>query len=392
MNNFRRKLFGEIGTLTLSAYSSSVSNSGSTTFTVYWNNEVLINNSINVSSNVSWASPTWDSSTGLVSIQYTSNTTLSSRSATIIVTYKGQSLSYSLTQGAGTLSISPSSQSVVSDAGNTSFTVYVGGSKYTGSISISFNTSGLTYSNSSGSITVYYPENTGSSSKTMSISVSASGKSASATIYQENYIRTITSFPSDGTIGGYSYVTIGGLKWATRDYGASSPQSLSSYRYRWAETATTSYYNSWTNYKYGTYNSSDTVDYGMTKYNGTDGKEFLDSSDDVAATKMGNSWRMPTLDEARSLINNTTHERVKYKTGSTFDRSSYYYGHALISTSNSSKFIFFRDTNGSNNSPVEIWTSKRHATNLHYANYFTGGGGAFSRMRYEGMRIRGVHD
>ena len=43
-----------------------------------------------------------------------------------------------------------------------------------------------------------------------------------------------------------------------------------------------------------------------SSYGTVDNKRQLDLSDDVARVKWGGSWRMPTLDEARELLNNTT--------------------------------------------------------------------------------------
>jgi hypothetical protein len=39
----------------------------------------------------------------------------------------------------------------------------------------------------------------------------------------------------------------------------------------------------------------------MTKYNSTDGKTVLDSSDDAAQANWGGSWRMPTIEEFQAL-------------------------------------------------------------------------------------------
>ena len=62
---------------------------------------------------------------------------------------------------------------------------------------------------------------------------------------------------------------------------------------------------SWEDYKYGTYDRFDTENYGMTKYNKTDGKKVLDPEDDAAVVNWGNGWRMPTVDEYIELSNLT---------------------------------------------------------------------------------------
>ena len=52
----------------------------------------------------------------------------------------------------------------------------------------------------------------------------------------------------------------------------------------------------------------DTNDNGSTfnKYNNESGKTVLDLEDDAAYVHMGSDWRMPTRDEIRELMNNTT--------------------------------------------------------------------------------------
>lgn len=107
----------------------------------------------------------------------------------------------------------------------------------------------------------------------------------------------------------HEFVDLGlSVKWATCNVGASSPSAYGDY-YAWGETSTKSDY-SWSTYKYC--NSSSTT---MTKYcndseygnNGyTDSRTTLELSDDVARQKWGGSWRMPTYDEFRELIDNCT--------------------------------------------------------------------------------------
>ena len=109
-------------------------------------------------------------------------------------------------------------------------------------------------------------------------------------------------------VNGHEYVDLGlpsGLKWATCNIGASSPEEYGDY-YAWGETETKNEYN-WNTYKWC--NGSETT---MTKYctdsgYGTaDDKTTLESDDDVAHVKWGGSWRMPTYDEIMELRDNCT--------------------------------------------------------------------------------------
>ena len=98
----------------------------------------------------------------------------------------------------------------------------------------------------------------------------------------------------NGTINGHDYVDLGlpsGLKWATCNVGASSPEQPGDY-YAWAETTTKSDY-SLDNYKY--HNANGYINIG----NDISGTEY-----DVAKTKWGESWRLPTEEEFQELIDN----------------------------------------------------------------------------------------
>ena len=109
---------------------------------------------------------------------------------------------------------------------------------------------------------------------------------------------------------GHEYVDLGlpsGLKWATCNVGATTPEGYGNY-YAWGETTPKTTYK-WSTYKYcnGTYDS-------MTKYctdseyGIVDNKTTLELSDDAAHVNWGGSWRMPTKAEQDELrdINNCT--------------------------------------------------------------------------------------
>ena len=106
-------------------------------------------------------------------------------------------------------------------------------------------------------------------------------------------------------IDGHAYVDLGlpsGIKWATCNVGANSPEEYGGY-YAWGETEEKSNYD-WSTYKWC--NGSET---SMTKYcidsdYGTvDNKTVLEPEDDVAHVKWGGSWRMPTRAEQDELRN-----------------------------------------------------------------------------------------
>ena len=93
----------------------------------------------------------------------------------------------------------------------------------------------------------------------------------------------------NGALNGPDYVDLGlpsGLKWATCNVGASSPKEYGDY-YAWGETETKSEYTTAT---------SKTSDKSIGDISGN-------PTYDVARAKWGSSWRMPTLDEIKELMN-----------------------------------------------------------------------------------------
>lgn len=101
---------------------------------------------------------------------------------------------------------------------------------------------------------------------------------------------------SDGAEGQYEYVDLGlpsGIKWATMNIGATSPEKHGDF-YAWAEIETKSQYIA------GTY-----------MYNGVNIGDFSGKATyDVATAKWGGRWRMPTDAEMRELINNCDFEHT----------------------------------------------------------------------------------
>lgn len=88
-----------------------------------------------------------------------------------------------------------------------------------------------------------------------------------------------------------------GVKWSCCNVGASSPEQYGGY-YAWGETSEKSNYN-WSTYIHcnGSYDTCHNLgsDIGGTSY-------------DVAHVKWGGSWRMPSLEHIKALINNCSSE------------------------------------------------------------------------------------
>lgn len=109
--------------------------------------------------------------------------------------------------------------------------------------------------------------------------------------------RSFTTLPSSGIINGHEWVDLGlpsGLKWATCNVGASSPEEYGNY-YAWGETETKAEY---------------------TEENSlTDGKQMSDISGnaqyDVATANWGGSWRMPTREQMEELVDRCEWEWIQ---------------------------------------------------------------------------------
>ena len=132
----------------------------------------------------------------------------------------------------------------------------------------------------------------------------------SSSLAAVNYNRVILNTTTDNVTIDYSYVDLGlpsGLKWATRNIGATSESDYGDF-FMWGSiTPNTNEECTWESYKYC--NGSDTT---LTKYNtdssyGTvDNITTLEPEDDVATQIMGSEWRMPTKAEIQELIDSTT--------------------------------------------------------------------------------------
>ena len=95
-----------------------------------------------------------------------------------------------------------------------------------------------------------------------------------------------------GTLNGHDWIDLGlpsGIKWATCNVGASSPEDYGNY-YAWGETSTKSSYN---------YDNSTTYGKEMSDIGGN-------ASYDVARKQWGSTWRLPTEAECRELRVNCT--------------------------------------------------------------------------------------
>ncbi len=110
----------------------------------------------------------------------------------------------------------------------------------------------------------------------------------------------------DTPVETHEYVDLGlpsGLKWATCNVGANSPEEYGDY-FAWGEVEPKTTYN-WSTYKYCAGSITTMTKYcsksGYGKDGFTDSKTVLDPEDDAAIANWGGAWRMPTTEEQDEL-------------------------------------------------------------------------------------------
>ena len=192
-----------------------------------------------------------------------------------------------------------------------------------------------------------------------------------------------TSYGEQMTFTTLSYsVDLGlpsGLKWATSNVGAHTPEESGNY-YAWGETTTKSNYT-WNTYAWGRENN-------LTKYNATDGLTELEAADDAATANWGNGWRMPTEADMQELMYYCTQESTTQNGVE---------GHRFTGPNGNSIFLpaaGFRDgTSLSGGSVGYCWSSSLNTrySSITYANCMEIGFPNVSmKYRYYGVPVRAV--
>ena len=112
-----------------------------------------------------------------------------------------------------------------------------------------------------------------------------------------------------GEIAGHEFVDLGlpsGLKWATCNVGASSPEDYGDY-FAWGETNTKAEYD-WDTYLHCNDDGNGWCDNGEATIN----SDISGNAQyDAATANWGGSWRMPTIDEMQELINHCEWEWIQ---------------------------------------------------------------------------------
>lgn len=118
-----------------------------------------------------------------------------------------------------------------------------------------------------------------------------------------DYIEVTDKVGGDtGEINGHEYVDLGlpsGLKWATCNVGAATPAEYGNY-YAWGETSSKDSYSQQNSLTFGK-SADDLKSEGVLNEDG-----ILTPSHDAASARWGASWRMPSSDECKELVDQCT--------------------------------------------------------------------------------------
>ena len=195
-----------------------------------------------------------------------------------------------------------------------------------------------------------------------------------------------------GIENGHGYVDLGlpsGLKWATMNVGAESPEDYGDY-FAWGETTTKSTYD-WDTYKWceGDYDTQ--TKYCTDSYYGTvDNKTILDLSDDAANVNWGGDWRMPTKAEQDELRSECTWTRGTLNGVQGYKVTSKSNGNSIFLPAagcHSSLGLYAAGSVG------YYWSSSLYTSSSYYAsnfNFNSGNVGSGGNSRYYGQSVRPV--
>ncbi len=207
--------------------------------------------------------------------------------------------------------------------------------------------------------------------------VRAYATNSEGTSYGEVKSFTTEDKPSTGEINGHEYVDLGlpsGLKWATCNVGASSPEMPGGY-YAWGELETKDYYGSENCLTYGV---------EMDDISG-------DPAYDVAAANWKSTWRMPKPIEISELFSNCSEESVEINGRKCTKLTSYINGNSIILPCTG--WI-----NGTNNAYYNnygrYWSStpSYYASNSHAISFTDNSSYQNQDARYWGLSIRPVSE
>ena len=179
------------------------------------------------------------------------------------------------------------------------------------------------------------------------------------------------------------------VKWATMNVGANAPEEYGDY-FALGETEPKDNY-SWETYKWCNGSSSTMTKYCTSSSYGTvDNKTVLDLEDDAARANWGGTWRMPTYDEYKELVDKCTTTwtslngvqgcKVTGPSGnSIFLPAAGYRDDSSLSGAGSNGNYWSSSLNTGN--PLYVWYLDFYSSGFYVYNYY---------YRYYGQSVRAV--
>ena len=201
-------------------------------------------------------------------------------------------------------------------------------------------------------------------------------------------------FDNTNTVGSlpkHDYVDLGlpsGTLWATENIKDANGNEL---YFAWGETC--GYIAK--HVKEGKFNWDDETNYGIKKYNRTDGLTILEPQDDASTINWGKEWKTPTKEQFEEVMAYTKYEWVEIDGVSGGKFTSTVEGYT-------DKFVFFPAVGYADEGEVnytgyngEYWSASRNMMECGYAWYFYFIKSFHERsqngIRYVGCSVRPVH-
>ena len=220
----------------------------------------------------------------------------------------------------------------------------------------------------------------------------------SSSLAAVNYNRVILNTTTDNVTIDYSYVDLGlpsGLKWATRNIGATSESDYGDYFMWGSTTPNTASQCNWTNAPFNNGLSSYNEEYfNAHKSEWVDDNETLKPEYDAATQIMGDEWRMPTSSDFSELSRNTTNEWVTDYNGSSMNGwkfTSKTNGNSIFIPASGSRSE--SETHGRGSSG-NYWTSSLDSSYSYYGLGFSFSSNdiepPYDQFRFIGQSVRGV--
>ncbi len=312
-----------------------------------------------------------------VTIRYSANSSTSSRSGTVVLKQNGSNNIITITVKQYSVAIFPYYEAIVLDAANGSTgSTFYDTTNYT-NVTALYKPDWIDYKCSRD---YYYGVTTVTATSANNSSTARQGL-LRVQIGESAFNIQIIQMPSSySRVDGHEYVTIGDLKWAIKNVGASSIADGGNY------------------YQYGKGAADYSATSGQSNYSGTESP--LASSADTATQVMGGGWRTPTHEEVEKVF-------PGYYGGSNcyYARYNGQAGCAKCSSSNATTTCLFFPLNGSAQYPDAsnglYWTSTPLSSSECYDIIgvwsHTSSSGTDFRMyqsgdtRRTGCYVRGVH-